>query len=113
MPAERAHIQVGRRIKEQREYLDLTQTELADTTAIPRSAISQIELGNRKVTTDEVYQLSVALHCSLDYLVSGKESEIPEEVMHLARAAGKLTDEDRAELLKFADFLSHKVGSKK
>ena len=41
------------------------------------------------------------------------DAPLPETVQHLARAAAKLTDADRAELLRFAEFLGAKPGPKR
>lgn len=109
MPNDETLQGVGHRIKEQREeYLGLSQEELAKAVGLSRSAISQIELGNRRVSTDEISDMSIALHCSIEYLVKGENSKIPEEVVHLARAVDALSKEDKDELFKFAQFLNAK-----
>ncbi len=104
---------IGERIRSQREnYLGLSQEALAQATGLSRSAISQIELGNRKVTTIEINQISVALCCTIEYLIKGEDSHIPDDISHLARTAGALSRDDQKELLKFAQFLEAKKREK-
>jgi transcriptional regulator with XRE-family HTH domain len=107
---------LGAKLREAREYLGLSQDEVARGVGLTRSAISLIESGQRKIDAlelkklAEVYQRPVA-----DFTgdVDVIESSMPETVQHLARAASKLTEADRAELLRFAEFLGTKTGSKR
>jgi transcriptional regulator with XRE-family HTH domain len=49
---------LGARLKGIREYLNLSQHDVAVATGIPRSAISDIERGNRKVDSLELRKFS-------------------------------------------------------
>jgi transcriptional regulator with XRE-family HTH domain len=49
---------LGSRIKELREKAGFNQDKLAKMMKISRSAISQIESGERKIATDELIRLS-------------------------------------------------------
>src|ERR1700726_3380168 len=94
---------IGRRLKEMREYLALSQDEVAKALNIPRPAISLIESGERKVDALELRKFSTLYQQPVDFFVYGENlaAETPKEVAHLTRAATKLTKEDRAELLRF------------
>jgi transcriptional regulator with XRE-family HTH domain len=98
---------LGVRLKEAREYLELSQDEVASVLSIPRSAISLIEAGQRKVDALELQKLAEVYQRPIGHF-TGEDPEpavLPEAVQHLARAAAKLTDRDREELMRFAEFL--------
>lgn len=98
---------LGNRLKEAREYLELSQDEVARILNVPRSAISLIEAGQRRVDAIELKKLSEIYQRSIGHF-SGEEgiaTPIPKTVEHLARTAAKLSDRDREELLRFAEFL--------
>ncbi len=99
--------ELGTRLKEAREYLDLSQDEVAKALNVPRSAISLMETGQRKVEVLELKRLSEIYQRPLSFFTGeiGEGASVPESVQHLARAAAKLTDRDREELLRFAEFL--------
>jgi len=101
------------RLKEMREYLSLSQEEVAEMMEIPRSAISLIENGERKVDALELKRFAEIYQCPIDYF-TGTTSEATgssREIAFLAKAAAKLSAKDREELLRFAQFLNAKKGS--
>jgi transcriptional regulator with XRE-family HTH domain len=101
---------LANRLKEAREYLDLSQEEVAKILKIPRSAISLIEKGERKVDALELKSFARVYQRSVDYFTGTNGLEtMPEEVAHLARAASKLTEKDIVELTRFAEFLQSKA----
>ena len=95
------------RLKEAREYLELSQDEVAKALDLPRSAISLIETGQRKVDAIELKKLAEIYQRPIGYFTGeeGTPAPLPETVQHLARTAAKLKDRDREELLRFAEFL--------
>jgi len=98
---------LARRLKEAREYLELSQDEVAGVLNVPRSAISLIEAGQRRVEALELQRLAAIYQRPIGYF-TGENPEpaaLPETVQHLARTAAKLTDRDREELQRFAEFL--------
>jgi transcriptional regulator with XRE-family HTH domain len=107
---------LGERLKEAREYVGLKQEDVAKKLGIPRSALSNIEAGTRKVEAIELarlaklYQRSVAWFTGEDPRdAAGKMSA---EVEHVARAAASLSHQDRQELARFADFLKSRARAK-
>jgi DNA-binding XRE family transcriptional regulator len=57
-------------IKVWREYRELTQQQLADTTGISKPYLSQIETGKRAGTTEILSAIAKALDVSLEELVT-------------------------------------------
>jgi transcriptional regulator with XRE-family HTH domain len=104
-------VELGRRLRETREYLNLSQQYVADRTGIPRSAISDVERGVRKVDSLEIKKLSKLYVFPVSYLLG--EDEPDEGVRALARAVTDLTDHDRAEVLRYAQFLRFSAASQK
>lgn len=104
-PSERAAL--ADRLKEAREYLGFSQDEVARKLNIPRTAISLMESGQRRVDAIELQILAKLYQRSIGSL-TGEEPppELPQDIAHLARTASKLTDTDRIELRRFAEFLS-------
>jgi transcriptional regulator with XRE-family HTH domain len=101
--------ELAKRLRETREYLNLSQQFVAEQTGLPRSAISDIERGIRKVDSLELQRFSHLYRYPVSYFL-GADDEIAgadATIQALARAAGELTEEDRAEVLRFATFLRH------
>jgi transcriptional regulator with XRE-family HTH domain len=59
----------GRIVKQLRESQGMSQQQLADLLQILRPAVSAIEAGTRKVSSDELVRLAQIFHVSLEYLV--------------------------------------------
>jgi len=114
---------IGLRLKEMREYLGLSQDEVARALKMPRPAVSLIESGERKVDALELKKFADLYQRPIDYFVSEKAEptgssqepahlqRAPREVAKLARTATKLSPEDRSELVRFAEFLRSKPKS--
>ena len=97
------------KLREAREYLGLSQDQVAQHIGIPRSALSNIESGRRKVEAVELARLATLYRRPIAHFtgeVLPPSGALPPDVEHLARAASKLTSKDRDELARFADFLS-------
>lgn len=102
------------RLKEMREYLALSQEEVAQMMGIPRSAVSLIESGERRVEALELKRFAQIYQCPLEQLTgAAREEEGNREIAYLARAAAKLSPKDREELMRFARFLGGKKESSK
>jgi transcriptional regulator with XRE-family HTH domain len=99
---------LGERLREAREYLGFSQEEVAKFLGIARSALSNIENGQRKVDALELKQLAQLYKRTVGHLtgeVGEIEPQFAADVAHLARKAEKLSPQDREELSKFADYL--------
>ncbi len=106
---------LGERLKNAREYLQLSQDEVARLLGVPRAAISLMESGQRRVEALELKKLAQIYQRPLSYFTGGEEKspKLPAEVEHLARKAAELSNRDRAELARFAEFLRSRAASAK
>jgi transcriptional regulator with XRE-family HTH domain len=95
---------LAERLRKAREYLGLSQRFVAEQTGIPRVAISAIENGKRRVEALELEALSGLYRYPVAYFLDGA-LETPAAVLALAREATGLTERDREEVLRFAQFL--------
>ncbi len=98
---------LGERLREAREYLGFSQEEVATFLGVPRSALSLIETGQRKVDALELKKLAGLYKRPVSHF-TGEKAEEPSfgaDVQHLARKVSELSPDDREELSRFADFL--------
>ena len=63
------YIQLGKRIKDERKKLNLTQAKLAEDINISDAYMGQIERGERSLTLDTLVRLVNRLDVSIDYLM--------------------------------------------
>jgi transcriptional regulator with XRE-family HTH domain len=99
---------LGDRLREAREYLGFSQEEVAKFLGIARSALSNIENGQRKVDALELKKLAQLYKRTVGHLTGEADEIEPQfaaDVAHLARKAEKLSPQDREELSRFADYL--------
>src|SRR5437762_686822 len=84
-------------LKQAREYLSLSQDEVAKAVGIPRAAISLIESGQRRVDALELKKFAAVYQRPVSYFTGDEiaEATLPAEVEHLARAAANLSSKDR------------------
>ena len=108
---------LGERLRIAREYVGLSQEEVAKHLGIPRSALSNVEAGQRKLDTLELTKLAKLYQRPITWITGeegplAEKDELPAEVAHLARAAAGLSSQDRRELARFADFLKSRSRTK-
>ena len=103
----------AQRLRESREFLNLSQQFVSDQTGIPRSAISDIERGQRGVDSLELKRLAALYRMPIDYYLSDRAAEgVAAEaddptIRALARAASQMTAAEKEEVLRFALFLKN------
>lgn len=95
------------RLRKSREYLGLSQGEVARYLGIHRSALSNIENGQRRVDALELKKLAELYKQPVGFFTGEQlvEEGLPDEVAHLARAAKALSQQDIGELTRFAEYL--------
>jgi transcriptional regulator with XRE-family HTH domain len=98
---------LGERLRQARDYIGLSQEEVARLLKLPRTAITGMESGQRRVEATELKRLSAIYRQPISYL-SGEtdiEKALPADVAHMARTASELSIDDRKELGRFAEYL--------
>lgn len=99
------------RLRAAREYLGLSQEEVAQQVGLPRPAISQIENGNRRIDAIELAKLAKLYQRPVSYFTGEEPIGEPPHLEMLKRAAAELSDKDREEVLQFAEYLRARSGS--
>lgn len=70
--------EIGRRIKERRQELGLTQMQLAEKAHISTSQVCYLESGKRNSSAITINTLSEVLNCSAEWLLKGITSKSPQ-----------------------------------
>ena len=106
-------VQLGRRLRVAREYVGLSQEEVAFALSISRPAVGNIEAGARKVEAFELNKLSKLYGRTVDSLLTGSSPSDNTRTAFLARATKGLSELDLDELARFATFLKNSPKSKR
>jgi len=111
---ERQRVEMAERLRQAREYLGISQEEVANALGISRPAVTNLEAGARKVEATELSAMARLYHRTVDYLLTGRDPvpQFPEQLTFLARAIKGLSDQDLGEVARFASFLQQSVGEK-
>ena len=98
---------LGERLRQAREYVGYSQDETAAFLQVTRTAVTNMESGQRKVEAIELKRLAELFRQPVGYFTGEDEASasLPADVAHLARAAAMLSVKDRDELARFAEFL--------
>jgi transcriptional regulator with XRE-family HTH domain len=104
-------LSIAARLKEAREYLGLSQQEVAASTGLSRSAISLIETGQRKLSAQELKTFSRVYQRPVGYFTGEEATAYSEDINMLARKASTLSERDRSELMRFTQFLMQRSQS--
>jgi transcriptional regulator with XRE-family HTH domain len=98
---------LGERLREARKYLGLKQEEVATYLKIQRTALTDIEKGQRKVEAIELVRLAKLYRQPVGFFTGEDKAvaALPMDVAHLARQAANLSPKDRDELGRFAEYL--------
>ena len=85
----------------------VNKEEVATYLKIPRTALTDIENGQRRVEAIELTRLAKLYRQSVAFFTGEDEASasLPADVAHLARRAADLSPEDRDELGRFAEYL--------
>jgi transcriptional regulator with XRE-family HTH domain len=103
-----SHKEIGARLRELRKARDMTQAELAKVLGTQQTAISQVEIGHRGLTVQQVVKLAKALKVSTDAILgptNGASDVLPKDrkLIRRLRQIEKLPRAERQALLKTID----------
>lgn len=94
--------ELGTRLQKARIALQLSQEYVAQQLNIGRTAISEIELGKRKVSSEELLKFSTLYCIPVEELLSGRSVAMPSHVF--ARKFYQLDEADQQEILNLIEF---------
>jgi len=97
---------IARRLREAREYLRISQEQVATVLGLSRPAITNIESGDREIKALELDELARLYGRSVAYFLEGDNAATEEDrVQFVARKLRGLSEADLKEVARFADFL--------
>lgn len=97
---------VASRLREVREYLNFSQQYVSESTGLPRSAVSDIERGARRVSAVELKQLADLYGYRASYFLGEEPADpLSGPGVVLAREANELNSEDQQEVQRFIAYL--------
>jgi transcriptional regulator with XRE-family HTH domain len=96
---------VGKRLRTARETLGLTQDDVAGALGIPRTSVIAMEAGRRNVSALELRRLARLYRRNVQWLL-GEEDDAVAVDNALYRATNDLSDDDKEQVLRFAQFLA-------
>ena len=77
------YITLGRRIREERIKLHLTQEQLAEDVSLSTAYIGQVERGERHITLNNLVLIVNRLNISIDYLLKGSLDANPDDFLNV------------------------------
>lgn len=101
--------EIGDRLRAHRQARNLTQVQLARILGTQQTAISQVELGNRGLTVQQVVKLAKALHVSTDAILGpsrgSRQNELPRDrrLLRRLKEIERLPKPEKQALLKTID----------
>lgn len=103
-------LEMAARLREAREYLGMSQEEVAGALKVSRPAVTNIESGSRKVEAVELERLARLYGRTVEYFLRGDELHLDVEVAFAARTLQGLSKKDLDEVARFAEFLRSSGG---
>lgn len=92
---------IGKRVRQQREYMGLTREQFAEQIEITPKFCSDIETGAKGMSVPTLCRISKVLRLSTDYILYGKaEHESPDSVMMVLENCSKRERTYAEQLLK-------------
>lgn len=107
---------IGKRIKERRMELQITQTQIQKQTNITSGNLSCIENGKYLPSAIALIELSRVLNCSVDWILTGKSketkntffSDISDIDKKLLQYFHEMSEDNQDELLMIAEMKANK-----
>lgn len=93
---------IGLKLRKAREYMGLTQEQVANILNLGRDAILRIEKGTRKIDAEELKKLSQLYKISMNEIMEDKEYTSNEQAF--ARGFEELSEKDKKEILDLIKF---------
>ena len=97
------NVEIGGRIRLARERLHLSQEFIAAQIGMNRTSFVHLEAGDRKVTAEEVLEISRVLGLTATEILDGRSTDAANTTV-FARAFGELSAQDQKEVLNMIEF---------
>lgn len=100
---------IGKRIKDRRKELNLSQLDIYERCDITSGALSKIENGKTTPSITAFYKLSSILECDMDWLATGYSSDL--QNAHICQfddellIINQLSPDGKKDALKYINFL--------
>jgi transcriptional regulator with XRE-family HTH domain len=105
--------EIGRKIQQAREARDLTQVELAQTLGITQAALSNYELGKRRLYLHQIEEIARLLNKDLEYFIGSNNEVAPERSLDVSSLEDKvisgikaMDEGDLRGLSEYIDFMT-------
>ena len=79
MPFHPIDVQVGRRVRERRILLGITQTELASTVGLTFQQIQKYERGATRISASRLFEFATVLGLPVEHFFGGSSDEHPDK----------------------------------
>ena len=89
--------EIGKRIRETRKALKLTQEAASERCDITSSYYGNLERGDKKMSVETLAKISQGLHVPVDYLLFGGELEQKDDLMLVLEELRRNADERQYE----------------
>lgn len=99
------HQVVAARLRDARLAVGLTQADTATALGISRPAVAALEKGSRKVTGLELRRLARLYQRNVGWLLGDDAESVATDTV-LQRATADLSESDKQQVLRFAQFLA-------
>lgn len=99
---------IAEKLKDARQRLGFSQEYVAKCLGVGRSAVTQIELGNRKITAEEIQKFCQLYYVSADYLLD--QEPFGSKQVIFARGFEELNENDQQEILNLIAFKKSMAG---
>ena len=99
----------GEKLRAAREFLGLTQDQVASTLNLTRNIVVNIENDKRAIKSDELYKFSKLYGVSMEEIVSN-ENEIDLTNQVFARGFETLSEKDKQEIINLIKFKNNYKG---
>jgi transcriptional regulator with XRE-family HTH domain len=106
--SDESYASLGARLRQAREFLGLSQEAVAGHLDVPRASVSAMEGGRRKVSSLELRDLAHLYKRPLEFFLNSEKHDdtpVDETIGELFRATRDLTQDDKEQVLRFAEFL--------
>lgn len=111
MKTDDKYLELGRRIKESRDEVNMSQKELAEKLGFDSAtAISLIESGDRRISVEQLEKVAQIFHKDIKFFLGQEEQKA--DIKVALRADKDLSAEDENQIMSFINFVKKQKDGK-